>query len=141
MAAPASPPSARPAMAPSGPADHAADDGADSLQNERGHEDLSQSSVRETERVGEMTAPPGAERHLGDPRAVMGMHHRVGRGRDGAVLGGAMIAPAEQQHVAGRRFPPVDLDEMPRAPPSRAYRRPLPPNRANRAAAIRAPRP
>ena len=75
--------------------------------------DLSQCLFGKTERVGEMTAPPGAERHFGDARAVMRMHHGVGRGRNRAMLGGAMIAPSEQQHVAAADFRHVDLDEMP----------------------------
>ena len=31
----------------------------------------------------------------------MGVHHQVGRGDDGGVLGDEIFAPAEQQHVSG----------------------------------------
>ena len=85
MAAPASPPSARPAIAPEGPADHAADDGADGLQNDGGHQTIS----------GKRNAWARWRRHQGrnatsaTAGAVMGVDHGVGRGRDGAVLGRA----------------------------------------------------
>ncbi len=53
------------------------------------------------EGVSEAPAPPRRDRDFGDRRAVVRVHHQIGRGRDGGVLGRIVGAVAKQQNVAG----------------------------------------
>src|SRR5690349_1182690 len=101
IAAPARPPSTRPAMAPNGPAMAPPIAEPTVCRTSVAMGTSEQGKRRKREDAGKMTLPPGAERHLGHAGAVMGVDHRVGGGRDGAVLRGKAVAPAEQQDMTG----------------------------------------
>ena len=54
-------------------------------------------------------------RDLGDGRAVMRVHHQVARCDDRGMLGGQILAPAKQDHVARRECVRIiERKEMPR---------------------------
>src|SRR5829696_6598225 len=128
IAAPASPPSARPAAAPKGPptsppttdpafwrtsvamANPSLPSGGEFEHRRcRGSWRLS----GKAEHAGEVPARPRREGHLADGGPVVRVDHSVRRRRDGAVLGGQAVAPAEQEDVAGPDVAGFGLDEVP----------------------------
>ena len=64
--------------------------------------------------MAEMAPPPGREGDLGDGRAVMGMDEAVRARENRAVFGRQVLAPAEEQHVAGLHLGGRNRQQMPR---------------------------
>src|SRR5829696_4577249 len=116
IAAPASPPSARPTAAPNGPptSPPTTDPAVWRTSVAMGNPSLPSGGEFEhrrcrglwrlsgkAEHAGEVPAPPRREGHLADGGAVVRVDHSVRGRRNGAVLGGQAVAPAEQEDVAG----------------------------------------